>query len=238
MVAQYQKGNKAVLEELYIKNKGIISILSNKFYTDDRITEKSDLMQEGFFGLLKAVEMFDSSKGVKFTTYLTKWVYTKMQRYVTTRSTGDKEISLYTPTVEDMCLEETIKDDTDYIEEADYRLDNQLLRKELEEAMYKNLTLREREVIHLRYGFDCQICTLNEIDAIMQLKQNQAKGIHQIAIRKMRTSPWGRKKMRNEIAMRRAELMSSDYSYKRVELNEEIERMLKELKKDSVSDAV
>ena len=119
MVAQYQAGNKAILEDLYIKNKGIIGILANKFYTDEKITEKADLMQEGFFGLLRAVEKFDNTKGVKFTTYLTKWVYAKMQRYVVTRSTVDSEVSLYTPTGEGMELQDTIEDSTDYIGDAD-----------------------------------------------------------------------------------------------------------------------
>lgn len=238
MVAQYQAGNKAILEDLYIKNKGIIGILSNKFYTDEKITEKADLMQEGFFGLLRAVEKFDNTKGVKFTTYLTKWVYAKMQRYVVTRSTVDSEVSLYTPTGEGMELQDTLEDSTDYIGDADYRIDNQLLRKELEEVMYKNLTLREYEVVHLRYGFDCNECTLQEIDEIMQLKPNQAKGIHQSAIRKIRTSSWGRKKIMNELTEKRAELMALDYSYKRAELSEELESRLSKLKvqeKDNVS---
>lgn len=238
MVAQYQAGNKAILEDLYIKNKGIIGILANKFYTDEKITEKADLMQEGFFGLLRAVEKFDNTKGVKFTTYLTKWVYAKMQRYVVTRSTVDSEVSLYTPTGEGMELQDTLEDSTDYIGDADYRIDNQLLRKELEEVMYKNLTLREHEVVHLRYGFDCNECTLQEIDEIMQLKPNQAKGIHQSAIRKIRTSSWGRKKIMNELTEKRAELMALDYSYKRAELSEELESRLSKLKvqgKDNVS---
>ena len=190
MVVQYQKGNKAVLDDIYIKNKGIIGILANKFYTDDRITEKADLVQEGFFGLLKAVEKFDSSKGVKFTTYLTKWVYAKMHRYVTTRSTECKEISLYTPTVEDMQLEETIKDDTDYIEEADYRLDNQILHKELDEVMYKYLTLREQEVLKLRYGFDCKACTFIEIADMLDVSRSLSGTIHNNAIRKIRRTGW------------------------------------------------
>ena len=237
-MAQYQAGNKAILEDLCTKNKGIIGILANKFYTDEKITEKEDLMQEGFLGLLRAVEKFDNTKGVKFTTYLTKWVYAKMHRYVVTRSTGDSEVSLYTPTGEGIELLDTLEDSTNYIGDADYRMDNELLRKELEEVMYKNLTLREHEVIHLRYGFDCNECTLQQIDEIMWLKPNQAKGIHQSAIRKMRTSSWGRKKIMNELTEKRLELMSLDYSYKRVELSEELESKLRKIKvqgKDNVS---
>jgi RNA polymerase sigma factor (sigma-70 family) len=44
--------------------------------------ECEDLVQEGFYGLLKAYDRYEPDRGVSFLTYAYPWVYTAMQTHV------------------------------------------------------------------------------------------------------------------------------------------------------------
>ena len=48
----------------------------------DRGVEMVDLVQEGTFGLMRAVEKFDWERGFKFSTYATWWIRQSLQRAV------------------------------------------------------------------------------------------------------------------------------------------------------------
>ena len=59
-------------EELVYRNQRLVrSIVKKYFYTG---LEINDIIQEGNYGLVKAIDMFDVSKDVKFATYATYWI--------------------------------------------------------------------------------------------------------------------------------------------------------------------
>ena len=70
---------KENMAQLYQQNIGIIRKIAGKYA---HTVEFEDLVQEAYFGIHKAVEMFDPNQGVKFLTYAIPWIRQAMKRYV------------------------------------------------------------------------------------------------------------------------------------------------------------
>lgn len=91
LVVLIQSGKNEYMEELYISNKPFIYQIVKRFsyvtnvsdpYHNVAITEVDDLMNEAYFGLYRAVERFDSSKGVLFLSYASYWIKQSIKRYL------------------------------------------------------------------------------------------------------------------------------------------------------------
>lgn len=70
------------IEILYQQNRGMILKLANHYKISTRGDgDFEDLCQEGFFGLMTAVEAYDAEKGASFSTYAHYWIKASMRRY-------------------------------------------------------------------------------------------------------------------------------------------------------------
>ncbi len=66
--------------KLALANMRLVAHVAKRFR--DRGVAYSDLLQEGFCGLLEAIDRFDLSHGTKLATYATWWIRQAMQRAV------------------------------------------------------------------------------------------------------------------------------------------------------------
>ncbi len=83
-----QEGDTKYKDYLIIANiRLVIKIASriNTFQSHFHNFEKEDLIQEGVDGLIRAVEMFDHTKGYKFSTYAVHWIEQRIGRAIDTK---------------------------------------------------------------------------------------------------------------------------------------------------------
>ncbi len=80
LIARAQHGDEGAKEELVYQNTGLVKSLALKFTGAGY--ELDDLLQLGYIGLLKAVERFDTSYGVMFSTYAVPMILGEIKRYL------------------------------------------------------------------------------------------------------------------------------------------------------------
>lgn len=80
LIALAQSGDKEALETLTLKNSGLIWSAVKKFSA--RGAETEDLYQIGAIGLIKAVNKFNTSYNVEFSTYAVPMIMGEIRRFL------------------------------------------------------------------------------------------------------------------------------------------------------------
>ena len=89
LIAKSQDGDKAAREMLIENNLGLVHAVVRRFY--GRGIEAEDLFQIGVIGLMKAIDKFDLSFEVKFSTYAVPLISGEIKRFL--RDDGPVKIS-------------------------------------------------------------------------------------------------------------------------------------------------
>ena len=191
-----QSGDKKARDYLVEKNVGLIWSIVRRF--TNRGYEAEDLFQIGSIGLLKAIDKFDTSYDVKFSTYAVPMITGEIKRFMrddgiikVSRTIKENAVKIKAvrdvltnvdnrePTVEELAEETGLSpedvilalDSTNEVESLQkvvYQGDGgsislmdrlvekrdeheEALNRILLEDLLRNLTERERELLHLRY---------------------------------------------------------------------------------------
>ncbi len=74
-----EQGDQDAREQLVMSHLNLVRFLANKF--KNRGEPLDDLIQVGYLGLLKAIDRFDPSRGLEFTTYATPTILGEIKRH-------------------------------------------------------------------------------------------------------------------------------------------------------------
>lgn len=80
LIAKAQEGDKGAREELIEKNLGLVHHIVKRFF--GRGVDLEDLFQIGSIGLMKAIDKFDLSYEVKFSTYAVPMISGEIKRFL------------------------------------------------------------------------------------------------------------------------------------------------------------
>ena len=87
LVLEYcQTRDLELRDAITIQLSGLVESIARKFVGSGEPIE--DLIQEGYLGLLNALDLFKPEKGVKFTTYATHLIVGQIKHYL--RDKGKK----------------------------------------------------------------------------------------------------------------------------------------------------
>ena len=194
LCAHAQKGDTEARELLLKNNMGFIRKTANEIYLKSNLAESdisketSVLEQEGCLGLLTAIPLFDSSKGIKFLTYaapfirnamtdLIRDVFSQYEQKMTSTTDGlalqKIRLDEILPGEERLLRIEAVADITAKSPEQVYE-DRETLR-ELYEGLWQ-ISEREQTYLLYRHGFTDDIGhTLIGTAIHFHLSENRAK---------------------------------------------------------------
>ena len=80
----FKSHDNSVRNKIILANMRLVCSIAKRY--QNRGLALEDLMQEGVFGLIKALEKFDPSRGYKFSTYATWWIKQSITYAIVTKS--------------------------------------------------------------------------------------------------------------------------------------------------------
>ncbi len=131
LIEKSQAGDKQVREVLIENNLGLVHHIVRRFM--NRGHDLEDLFQIGTIGLMKAIDKFDLSVGVKFSTYAVPMITGEIKRFL--RDDGPVKVS------------RTIKENGLKVRMARQRLQASLKREPTIQEIAKEAALSEEDIV-------------------------------------------------------------------------------------------
>ena len=124
-----------------------------KYYSGS--SEQDDLISIGTIGLIKAVNTFDSSKGIRLSSYAARCIENEVLMYFRSSKKSAHDISMNEPIDTDkdgntLTLIDIMATEDNILDNLDYKIKAEQLKKYVNDV----LSPRERTIILLRYGLE------------------------------------------------------------------------------------
>ena len=150
--------------------------------------DQDDLISIGSIGLIKGINSFDSSKGVRLATYVSRCIDNEILMYLRSTKKLGAEVYLDDPIGKDkddnvVTLQEVLENNDKNIEDE---VDLKFKIKKLYEKMNEVLKDREKLILELRFGLNGEKPkTQNEIADSMAISRSYVSRIETKAINKL-----------------------------------------------------
>lgn len=188
---EMRRGSEEARQILILHNLRLVAHIVRKYYSTSKSQE--DLVSIGTIGLVKAVDTYRADTGTRFATYAAKCIQNEILMSFRAQKKYSSEISIH----------ETIDVDRDgnplaYIDviSSDEDLHGEVERKILGDralsVMQTALSLRERQIIVMRYGlFGTREMTQREAAERLGISRSYVSRIEKSALEKLKDALGG-----------------------------------------------
>lgn len=178
-------------QRLILHNLRLVAHIVRKYYSQS--PNQEDLVSIGTIGLVKAVDTFNIENGARFATYASKCIQNEILMSFRSQKKHSSEISINETIDVDrdgnpLSYMDVISSDEDLSEEVDRKI---LTSKALS-CIKTCLTLRERQIIIMRYGlFGTEELTQREIADKLGISRSYVSRIEKSALEKLKCALGG-----------------------------------------------
>lgn len=183
---QMAAGDHHARQKLIEHNLRLVAHIAKKYYADEN--DRDDLVSIGTVGLIKAVDSFDPTKGIRLSSYASRCIENEILMFFRSAKKTAQDVSLNDPIDTDtdgntLTLLDTIATDDHILEDIDLRMKV----RQLYDAVKTRLSPREREIILLRYGLTGQRPLVQrEVAKKLNISRSYVSRLEKKALQKLR----------------------------------------------------
>ena len=186
-----REGDEDARQKLILHNLRLVAHIVRKYYSTSK--NQDDLVSIGTIGLVKAVDSFNIDNGARFATYAAKCIQNEILMNFRAQKKHASDIS----------INETIDVDRDgnplaYIdvisseENMAEDIERQIMSEKALRCIKTVLTLRERQIIIMRYGlYGSRELTQREIAERLGISRSYVSRIEKSALEKLKSALGG-----------------------------------------------
>ena len=186
-----KQGDMEAREKLINHNIGLVVYCVRTDFKDTNY-DKKELVSVGCFGLIKAVDTYDISKGREFSTYAGRCIINEINYFLRSLKKNSK-VSNFDDVISvdkdgnDLKLEDVVPSkvdiERDYVEKEHSKLELKLLKQSME-----SLDERSKKIVMLYFGFfDDKVYTQMEISDMLNINRTQISKIINSSLKKIKT---------------------------------------------------
>ena len=185
LVAFHEQGDMAARNRLVEHNLRLVAHIIKKYYSTVR--DQDDLISIGTIGLIKAINTFDYTKGVRLATYASRCVENEILMYFRANRKTAQDVSIMEPIETDkeghaLTLMDVIAQDDTILEDLDLKINATKLYRYMEETLDE----REKEIIRWRYGLIGDEMTQRKVAHRLGISRSYVSRIEKKALSKLR----------------------------------------------------
>ena len=177
-----KNGDSSARNELIEHNLRLVAHIVKKYYSNTN--DQDDLISIGTIGLIKAVNTFDHSKGIRLSSYAARCIENEVLMYFRAAKKSAQDVSMNEPIDTDkdgnaLTLMDVMATEDNIVENLDWKVISVQLKRYIAQV----LTPRERVIIELRYGLNNDHpLTQREVAARLKISRSYVSRIEKKAL--------------------------------------------------------